>query len=65
MKPMAWRNDGWPLCPACGMDELAVLETPPPPNFTEPLDWYLRRPLFCYWCARVTVEAGEGLEVAR
>lgn len=61
MKPTEHRNDGWPLCPACGMDELVVLETPPPPNYAAPNDWYLRREMYCYWCQRVTVQAGEAV----
>jgi hypothetical protein len=59
VKPTEYRKDGWPLCPACGEDELAVLETPPPPNYTEPLSWYLEREMFCYVCGKVRVEDGE------
>lgn len=61
MKPSERRRDGWPLCPSCGEDELAVLETPSPPNYTEPIGWYLMREMFCYRCGRVTVRAGEAL----
>ena len=64
MKPTEHRPDHWPLCPCCGQDELAVLEVPPPPNYTVPLSWYLEREMFCYWCGRVTVEAGEALPEA-
>jgi hypothetical protein len=60
MKPTAWHERGWPLCPVCGHDELAVLEIPPlRPTYQELAEWYLQREMFCYWCARVTVEAGE------
>lgn len=61
MKPTEWRQDGWPLCPVCEDDELSVLATPPPPNYTEPMAWYLERALFCHRCGRVTVEAGEAV----
>jgi hypothetical protein len=59
VKPTERRPDGWPLCPICGNDELAVLETPPPPDWNEPISWYLARDMHCYWCCRVTVLAGE------
>jgi hypothetical protein len=63
VKPTERRRDGWPLCPCCGQDELAVLETPPATvyggSFAKRLAWFLERPLFCYGCGRVTVEAGE------
>lgn len=61
MTPTEWRDDGWPLCPSCGQDELAVLAVPPPPNYAEPLSWYLQREMHCYWCGQVTVQAGEAL----
>jgi hypothetical protein len=61
VRPREYRADGWPLCPVCGQDELAVLETPPSPGYTEPISWYLQREMHCYWCGRVTVQAGEAV----
>jgi hypothetical protein len=48
--PDSYRLDGWPLCPACGEDELGDIghEVASPMN-----------DLFCHRCARVTVRAGE------
>jgi hypothetical protein len=59
--PIHTRDDGWPCCPVCGEDELAVLEVPPPPTYTWSLREYLEHELFCYRCARVTVPAGVAL----
>jgi hypothetical protein len=59
MKPTEWRDDGWPFCPVCGEDELAVLEMPPDLADQGPPIWYFEREMFCYRCARVTVLAGE------
>ncbi len=60
-RPTEFRPDGWPLCPVCGEDELAVLETPPPPDYRWSLSQYLRREMFCYLCGKVTVVAGEAM----
>lgn len=50
------RGDGWPLCPVCGEDELADL-----------VNTYARDdgPLFCYRCARVTLNGGVPTAAAR
>lgn len=63
LEDMLSREDGWPLCPICGEDELGCLETPPLTKaggwtFQEAMTWYRRRELYCYGCARVTVPAG-------
>jgi hypothetical protein len=55
MKPGAWREDGWPLCPACGQDELSILGTK---SVTE-VD-VMVEPMFCYACGKETVQPGEG-----
>ena len=52
MKPESWREDGWPLCPVCGEDELADLQCREPASASNEL--------YCYRCGRVTVKAGEG-----
>ena len=46
---MAFRQDGWPLCPRCGEDELW---TPwnPPLEADVTLDDYVGRQLRCYAC---------------
>lgn len=53
----ATRPDGWPLCPVCGEDELACLQTPTAPDYEWTLAQYLEHDLFCYVCARVTWKA--------
>src|SRR5690242_11251447 len=55
--PFDRRPDGWPLCPVCGEDELAVLEFPPPPTYTWTLDEYLAHEMFCYRVGRITIPA--------
>lgn len=63
MKPTTYRKDGWPLCPCCGEDELAVRGVPAGFGLgmtrAAMLAWYLEQELYCYVCGRVTVEAGE------
>jgi hypothetical protein len=61
VKPESWREDGWPICPVCGDDELGDL-TPMDRNLT--LDDLKTHDLFCYRCGRVTVKAGEGASPA-
>lgn len=43
------RADGWPLCPACGEDELGDLSDGPADPYAD---------LYCYRCARVTLAGG-------
>lgn len=57
MKPTAWREDGWPLCPRCGQDELAILSVTDRNVTAADVP---REAMFCYMCAVYTVEAGEG-----
>jgi hypothetical protein len=48
------RPDGWPLCPVCGADELACLQTPQAPEYEWTIAQYLTHELFCYQCGKVT-----------
>ncbi len=47
-----FRNDGWPLCPRCGEDELFTLALWPDWQVsTPPLAWCVARIDGCYRCA--------------
>lgn len=60
MKPYRWRQNGWPLCPECGEDELALLDLEDSTKAPQ-LEELPRHKLYCYRCARYTVSEGEAL----
>jgi hypothetical protein len=55
--PLAWRKDGWPLCPKCGEDELFSQQHPARP--TDALACYR-----CDWQGYIPAR-GEGKTVWR
>ena len=62
MRPDTWRLDDWPLCPACGEDELGDLT---PRDRAPTVEDLQTAELYCYRCQRVTVRAGEGARPAQ
>ena len=58
MRPDTYRLDGWPICPACGEDELADLTLRDRAPTIEDLKSV---ELYSFYCQRVTVRAGEGV----
>jgi hypothetical protein len=62
-KPKRYRGDGWPICPVCDEDELAQLTMFEdwPQDEEQRLLRLLSSSLFCYVCARTTVEKGEAI----
>ncbi len=60
MKPYRWRSDGWPLCPECGGDELAILDLDDPTKAPQ-LEDLKTHWLYCYACRRHTVAEGEAV----
>ena len=51
MKFSEFRDDGWPLCPRCGEDELYVLANwPGSIDERPPLAWFIEHIDGCYRC---------------
>lgn len=54
MKPggvyVEFREDGWPLCPRCGLDELYTVASWPGIDARPPLEWFLEQIEGCYAC---------------
>lgn len=51
------RDDGWPLCPICGEDELGAIGAVTTTRKLTMVEYQLHD-LFCYGCGQTTVVAG-------